>query len=107
MAAVAAELDGTPLRVVTNPAAINPPCAVVEPPVLERLTDCAAAATVRVHLLAPGGVGSGDALAILDDMLDAAAAALDPDKIEPTTYLLPATGEPAPALTLTMERTET
>jgi len=106
MADVAAELgaiDG--LNVVTDPAAINPPCAVVEPPRLARLTGCGWNAQTRVHLVAPAGVGSADALHVLDEMLSLIVGTLDPDAAEPTTYILPATGEPAPALTLTLERT--
>lgn len=97
-----AAIDG--LNVVTDPAAINPPCAVIEPPRLERLTGCAWNAMTRVHLVAPAGVGSGDALTVLDEMLALVAGVVDPDAAEPTTYILPATGDPAPALTLTLER---
>lgn len=107
MANMAGELAGIGgLNVVTDPAAINPPCAVIEPPRLARLTGCDWDAQHRVHLVAPAGVGSADALNVLDEMLDAiTAAGIDPDAAEPTTYILPATGEPAPALTLTFERT--
>lgn len=105
MAAVAEELAGLDVHAVMDPLAINPPCAVIEPPTLERLTGCADGATVRVHLIAPAGVGSADALTVLDEMLDAVMPALDPDRVEPTTYVLPSTGEPSPALTLTLERT--
>lgn len=103
---MAEELAGIAgLNVVTDPAAINPPCAIIEPPRLERLTGCGWNAATRVHLVAPAGVGSSDALTVLDELLDLVAGTVDPDSVEPTTYILPATGDPAPALTLTMERT--
>lgn len=107
MAALADELRAAApdLNVVTNPAAINPPCALIEPPTLTRLTSCADSATLTVALLAPGQAGTADALAVLDELLDAVVDVLDPDKIEPATYVLPATAEPAAALLLTLERT--
>lgn len=100
-----AVLDGEPLRVVTDPATISPPCVVVEPPNLTRLTSCADGAIFTVALVATGAAGSALALAQLDALLDAVVDRLDPDTVQPATYLLPPTGEPSPALLLTLERT--
>lgn len=105
MRQVVDDLTAGGIAATDNPAAIDPPCAVVEIPRLERLTGCAQSATVTVVLVAPGAAATADALAVLDDLLTAALTIVDPDTVNPATYVLPQTGDTAPALLLTFERT--
>jgi len=105
MEALAEEIRACDVRVTIDPVGVNPPCAVVDPPTLERLTYGGHWNVIhQVHLVAPGGTGTADALAILDSMLDKVAQALDPSSIQPSTYTLGSTGDGAPSLTLTLER---
>lgn len=104
MTALLEELRGSGVRATDDPVAVNPPCAVVEPPVITRLSMGHYGVSHRVHLVAPGGTGTYDAIATLDAMLESVLELLDPDEITPSTYTLGSTGDGAPALTLTLER---
>lgn len=105
--AIAAELDGTGVHVVTDPALVVPPCAYVAPATFDRLTGTGYGATVDVYLVAAAPTGTAAAIAQLDTMLAPVLAALDPDRIAPTVLQLGSTGDNAPALQLTCERTVT
>ena len=102
IANLAAEIEDLGVRAVTDPQAVNPPCVVIDPPSLERITSGHYAILHRVHLIAPG-FGNADAISNLDGLLESVFD-LDPDSIEPSTFTLGSTGEAAPALTLTLER---
>ena len=104
MSQMADELDACDVRVTIDPVGVNPPCAVVDPPTIVRLSMGHYNIQHTIHLVAPGGTGTRDALAILDDMLERVINAIDPDSIQPSTYTLGSTGDGAPALTITLER---
>ena len=98
------EIHALGVRVTDDPASVNPPCVVIDPPSIERLTMGHYNIRHQIHIVAPGGTGTADALATLDSILDVLVDALDPSSIEPSTYTLGSTGDGAPALTLTLER---
>jgi hypothetical protein len=104
MGAMWNEINALGLRVTDDPMSVNPPCVVIDPPSIDRLTMGHYNIRHQIHIVAPGGTGTADALATLDSMLDILVDALDPSSIEPSTYTLGSTGDGAPALTLTLER---
>jgi hypothetical protein len=84
-----------------DPAAAVPPVVLVPPP--RRVYDLAVGFTAEWSLVAltspPGGVG---AWRDLDDLVDAAAAALPVERAEPSAYQLAPDGPPHPAYLLTI-----
>jgi hypothetical protein len=102
MLQLASEIENLGVRAIIDPQAVNPPCVVIDPPRLERLSTAHYAVTHRIHVVAPGP-GGMDALSTLDTLLEQLWDT-DPDTVEPSTYTLGSTGEPVPALTITLER---
>lgn len=72
---LAAALATTGRHVATDPRNAHPPCVLVLPERVEPRTACRFDVELRVLLIAPG-IGNGDALAVLDELLSDVMGAL-------------------------------
>ena len=69
------------IHATLDPRRVNPPCALIVPPTLKRITGAGLFAAWHVHLIAPGN-NDLDAITWLLDNLEAAFEAVGADSAE-------------------------
>jgi hypothetical protein len=94
-------IEDAGVRPTMDPRKVNPPCALLVPPDLERVTACGVFAAWTVHLVAPGAQDL-DAAAWLLDHVEAVFNAVGGYTAEYGSLTINPESDPLPAYTITV-----